>query len=146
VGTLVGSNDATRAFDRAFELGAVKDREGLRFLAATTMTWFDHRAGLDLTADVAVWCEALVLADAGHTRTTVEALLGARIAVVRVQTRGLWNRAAFDVDTLNVIEVDGDGHILASVTFDETNRVAAVAEAAKRFAMREGRERLAAGA
>ena len=128
-------NAATRAVDRwqqAFEAG---DVNALRTLWAPTMV-FDDRRGTALTVgDRDMLMASTELLIAWHTRAmrTRLATMGERLALERIRWFGTANGVRFEADSLVFTEVDQQGRIIASISFDVGNRRAAAVEMMDRY-------------
>jgi ketosteroid isomerase-like protein len=145
-------NAATRARDRLWEPVAAGDWEAVRALLAPACVLDDRRRLNRLTGDRDMLLASMqFLAGSGARPShTVLATAGDRLALARVRFAGpaaesapsaetfdpvrdaRW--AGFEIEVLQVIEVDAEGRILASILFDPDDRRAASAEMLERYA------------
>jgi class 3 adenylate cyclase len=145
-------NAATRARDRLWEPVAAGDWEAVRALLAPACVLDDRRRLNRLTGDRDMLLASMqFLAGSGARPShTVLATAGDRLALARLRFAGpaaesapsaetfdpvrdaRW--AGFEIEALQVIEVDAEGRILASILFDPDDRRAASAEMFERYA------------
>jgi class 3 adenylate cyclase/ketosteroid isomerase-like protein len=138
-------NTATRASQRLHACFALSDTEDFRAsfesLLAPSVRFDDRRSGVRLVGDRDTFVASAAMIHAAGSRPLrqVLATAGDRIAL----ERSLWRNEALgtEVDTLDVLEVDGEGRLIASVTFDPEDRRSAANEMLVRFRGGEGARR-----
>jgi len=122
-------NAATRAGDRWVECIAAEDWDALRALCAPIV--FEDRRRLARTTSA---CEMVVtnsqaIAElGGRASRTLLATSGDRLSLERVLWTATDQGAASEVDTLQIMEVDAEGRVVATIVFDPDDRRAASAE------------------
>jgi hypothetical protein len=127
-------NAATRANDRICECGETEDWDALRALLAPVV-FEDRRRLIRMTGD----CDMVVRniqvlwRFGARPQRTLLATAGDRLALQRTLWIAPQDRKAFEVELLDVIEVDAEGHVVASIIFDADDRAAASDEMAERY-------------
>jgi class 3 adenylate cyclase/ketosteroid isomerase-like protein len=129
-------NTATRTMERFAAAADARDWETLASLLAPEFRYEDRRSGLRDSGDRAKMLESVRVAASSGTRTSVEILAtaGERLALRRL---GFFARDGdqilFEVDTIQLDEVDGEGRYVSNVSFDPGDRGAAAAELRERY-------------
>jgi class 3 adenylate cyclase/tetratricopeptide (TPR) repeat protein len=134
-------NAATRASDRAQECLERRDWEALRTLCAPIL--FEDRRRLIRTTggcDMAVANGQVITEAGGRFSRTVLATAGQTLVLERILVTGPGTAATFEVEAFRLLEVDGEGRLLAAIIFDPDDRRAASLELLERFARSEGAE------
>jgi hypothetical protein len=142
-------NAATRATARFAELLAARDWDAMRTLCAPII--FEERRTLSRIVggcDMVLANNQLVAQSPGvHVSWTPLATAGERLALLHFRATGsnelqhpgtLAGVGAFETDTLEVVEVDAQGHFIATVVFDYGDRRSASREMFERYARGEG--------
>ena len=130
-------NPAVRASERFQELADAGEWGALRALCAPIR--FEDRRRLNrITGDCDMTIANAKLLVAAHARAsrTLLAVAGDRLALERMRWQGR-DEPSYEVETLQVLEVDADGHICAAILFDVDDRRAASIEMRER-AVRSG--------
>jgi class 3 adenylate cyclase/ketosteroid isomerase-like protein len=129
-------NAATRALDRWAARAAAQDWAGLEAVFAPDMTWEDRRPLVRDGGDRAKMLASVRLAaSAGVARygeVTPLATYGDRLALTHLRFSDAAH--SFEIEILQVDEVDAEGRIVASITFAPEDRRAAGEELMQRFA------------
>ena len=128
-------NAATRASDRWGEAVAAGDIGSVEALFAATLVFEDRRRGI-LTSggrEMLVANDRLLTSSKPHWSRTVLATAGDRLALWRSLVSGTYEGAAFEVEFLQVIEVDRDDRLVANIVFDPDDRRAASRELLERW-------------
>jgi class 3 adenylate cyclase len=128
-------NAASRARDRTTEAFLAGDWEALRELTSPAFRFDDRRKRALLGGDRELWIRNLqVVREVRGTRLARELIagFGERLALERVVWTGDAEDGAFESEFLRVTEVDAEGRLAGSVTFDAEDRSAAFAEAQSR--------------
>jgi len=138
---VIPPNAATRARDRWQRAVETNDRAALEALCAPEFLLDDRRRVASATLDRETYIRNATLIGAAVpsiTRTLL-ATSGDRLALERTRwTASLDGSSVFDMEHLVVVEVDGQGRLLAVTSFDPDERRAAGAELAERYARGEG--------
>jgi hypothetical protein len=128
-------NAATRANDRQLALAAAGEWEAVQALHPPGFVFDDRRRGLRTGADGDSYLASLRWALPGTQVTrTVLATAGDRLALQRNRFTRTKEILLFEIETLALTEIDGDGRIVAIVLFDPDDRAAASAELFERYA------------
>jgi class 3 adenylate cyclase len=145
-------NAATRAAHRWGEAIAAGDGESVEALLAPTLVFEDRRRGLLVTGDreMLLWNVRLLGSSRPRISHTVLATAGDRLKLSRVSFAGIardekvaaFEGVAFEVEFLELVEVDGDGRLVTVVAFDPDDRRAASAEMVERRARSDAADRL----
>jgi hypothetical protein len=130
-------NAATRTNDRWVERAEAGDWDALRSLVAAG-TFEDRRPLLRTKGDL----ESMALGNTKYAwggkgtraRRTLLATAGDRLALERVLWTSGTDPSAFEVDLLQLTEVDAEGSVIGYVFFDPSDRVAASTELFERYA------------
>jgi hypothetical protein len=130
-------NAATRADDRFFAYFAARNWAALAEILTDESFINDRRpvinAGLWDGRD-AVIANLQALADAAANVTSVIATRGERLALTRIRSSNRDPRQGdFDVEMLNIVEIDADEGIVAHVAFDPSDNDAAFEELEARY-------------
>jgi hypothetical protein len=129
-------NAATRASDRWHEAAGRGDRKSVEALFAPTLVFEDRRRGVRTSGG-----RELLLANERAIGTlepkpdwtrSVLATAGDRLALWRSLVAGTYEGGSFEVEFLQVLEVDGDGRVVANVVFDPDDLRAASVEMMER--------------
>ncbi|MBI1817962.1 MAG: nuclear transport factor 2 family protein [Deltaproteobacteria bacterium] len=127
-------NAASLARDRALEAFAARDWLALRALTSRDMVWEDRQKRALLTGDVELWISSLqTVSPWVRFEHELIATVGDRVALEHVGWVGGPKGGEFQIEQITLTEVDADGRIRASITFDLDDRRAAFAEAHARF-------------
>ncbi len=130
-------NAACQAYERIFAWFAAHDWDAMAEIVADDFSSEDRRrvvnAGVRHGRDAGI-ADVRAIADVGFTLTIVSVMTtrGGRLALLRVRAAGP-DPGAIKNDALNLVEVDADERIVASVVFDLNNFKAAVAELDARY-------------
>jgi hypothetical protein len=130
-------NAATRAKDRWHEYGGKRDWNGLRAAFAPGMLFEDRRRLLRITGDreMAVASAKSVFQGGAKSTRRLLATAGDQLALEHVRFERIEGGVlAFEVDNLTLLEADSEGRVVATITFDNDDRIAAGAEMLERFA------------
>jgi class 3 adenylate cyclase/ketosteroid isomerase-like protein len=135
-------NAATRVSQQVHACFAVRDTDEFRAsferLVAPSFGFDDRRSGIRFAGDRDTFLESAAMIHSAGSRPLrrVLATAGDRIAL----EHSLWRNETLgtEVDTLDVVEVDGEGRLLANVTFDARDRRGAANEMLVRFRNGEG--------
>ena len=128
-------NAASRALDRLEALIGAEDWDGLRDLCAPA-AMEDRRPHLQLSGDGATLIANLrLIARRAHFARALVATAGERLALERLLFNG--PPSYFEIETLQLTEVDADGRICATITFGLEQRAAAYDELSARLARGE---------
>jgi hypothetical protein len=133
-------NAASRVRDRIDEAFAAGDWAALRALASAGFVFDERRRGALVRGDVELWIKNMEVVRASPgARFTRERIgtLGDRIALERVVLAGEPDSGRFEIEFLLLTEIDADGRLAASITFDLDDRRDAFAEAQARFVVGE---------
>jgi class 3 adenylate cyclase/ketosteroid isomerase-like protein len=131
-------NAATRARDHQQQAREAQDWEALARLCAQAMLFDDRRSGIRLTGDRETYvASARIMASARPSRTLL-ATAGEQLALERVCWQGAGTDGAFEIELLQIWEVDADGCIVALIILDPDDRRAASAEMLERRARSDG--------
>jgi hypothetical protein len=127
-------NAATRAIDRYMALADAADWEALRALCAP-IKFDDRRRFNRIAGDSAMAVANARLIQESGTRVARASLAtaGDRLVLEHMLWTGTFE-GGFEVEALQVTEVDADGHLIAGVVFDPSDRRAASVEMRERFA------------
>ena len=128
-------NAASRTRDRQLEAFEARDWTAFESLCAATLRFDDRRRAVLAAGDRDTFVEsARLMASAGaRAARTALATAGDRLVLERILWAGAADGSAFEVEALQLIEVDDDGRIVASIGFDPDERRAASAELRERF-------------
>ena len=130
-------NTASRVFENEWSHFAARDWDALAELVADNYSGIDHRrvvrAENQHGRDVVVR-DLQAAADVGFTISMVSAVAirGERLVLARVRASGR-DPKAIQNDALNVVEIDAEERIVATVTFDLEDFDAAIAELDARY-------------
>jgi class 3 adenylate cyclase/tetratricopeptide (TPR) repeat protein len=126
-------NAATRASDRWVQLSEAHDWKALEALCAATCHFEDRRRGILVTGgrDTLLASTRLISSMGVRLSRTLLATAGDRLSLERILFIGPADR--FEVEALQVVEVDAQGRIVAVVGFDADDRCAASTELSRRF-------------
>ncbi len=130
-------NTASQAYERIFAWFAARDWDAIADIVADEFSSEDRRrvvnAGVRRGRDAGIE-DVRAIADVGFALTMVRVLTtrGGRLALLRVRAAGP-DPGAIKNDALNLVEVDTDERVVASVVFDLDNFEAAVAELDARY-------------
>jgi len=133
-------NAASRARDRTREASRARDWPALRALVSDDFVFDDRTKRALITGGVELWIASMKQTSGPTTDYERElvATFGERIALDRLAWAGETDDGIrWEADKLRLTEVDADGRIRASITFDLDDRGAAFAEARARFAAGE---------
>ena len=131
-------NAATRASRRWQRYAERGDWDALRRLCAPVV--YESRRRFDLTigdCETAITNTKVIAGAQTRAIRTVLATAGDRLALEHVRWTGPDDHHTFEIETLQVIEVDAEGRVVAAVMFDPRDRGAAIAEVLRRFAHSE---------
>ena len=134
-------NAATRAMDRFGEAVVARDWDALANLLAPEFHFDDRRRGILDRGDRAKMLASVRLAATAGATTTAETLAttGERLALQRIHFSGSeGDRLLWEIDTLQIVEIDAEGRIVMTVTFDPDDRRAASLEMRDRYFLGEG--------
>jgi len=129
---LIKPNAAARARGRTT---ATRDWDALRALVSAGFVFDDRRKRSLVSGDVELWIRNLEMVRAipgQHARELI-GTAGDRIALERVVWTGNQDGGAFENEFLRLTEINAEGQLTASTTFDPEDRRAAFAEAQARF-------------
>ncbi len=132
-------NAATRVSDRNREAVATRDWAVLEGMCAPTMVFDDRRRMVLTTGGRDLFLTNARLVARSRVSRTVLATAGDRLALLRYLWTGTYDGGAFEVENLEIIEVDGEGRIVAILIFDPDDRRAAGAELRERHARSDPR-------
>ena len=141
----IPANAATRVFHRFPAFRDAADWDGLRALHAPDATLDDRRPlfRAQVGVDAMVTTARLIAAERMQVDHARLAIAGDRLSLVATRlTRA--GEDAFEIELLQVAEVDGDGRIAALVYFDPSHRRAAADELFERYAAGQGATQLPA--
>jgi ketosteroid isomerase-like protein len=130
-------NAATRAMDRFGEAAAARDWDATASLLAPGFRFDDRRRGiLDRGDRAKMLASVRIAADSGaRAAGTTLATAGDRLALQRILFSISDGDAVMaEIETLQVVEIDAEGRLVATVTFDPDDRRAASAELVERYA------------
>jgi len=131
----VPENAAARSTARLIASVQAEDWNRVGALLAENVSFEDRRRGFLFSGDRQLMLANLRYIGAGaRTTTTLLATAGARLALQRYRFGALNGAAPFEVETLQVAEVDADGRVCAAVVFDPDDRRAASRELFERYA------------
>ena len=128
-------NAATRFSERMVAALTAQDLAGAEALTSDHARFEDRRAGVRMTGDRSLLLDNyryFVSQRIGSTATLL-ATLGDRIAVQRLRFHRLDDADSFEVEALQVSEVDAEGRLLVAIVFDASERAAAGREALDRY-------------
>jgi len=127
-------NAATRAHERWIECVETRDWDALRALVAP-IVWEDRRRLIRTTGDcdMAIAHARLVAWSGARESRTLLATSGDRLALQHFRWKGTNDGGPFEIDILEVSEVDAEGRIVASIVFDPDDRRAASLELLDRY-------------
>src|SRR5262249_26270189 len=135
--TRLTPNTASRIRDRTHELFTAGDWEGLRAFVSEDFVFEERRKHTLLTGGVDLWIESMKHIGPGTAQAReLIATFGDRIALDRLGWRGddgLRAGVHWEADTLRLTEVDADGRLRASISFEIDDQAEACAEGATRF-------------
>ena len=132
-------NAASRVYERMLTCFTARDWDGMANAMAADTFRDDRRRVVSGEANrgrEAAVAEAQAVADLGakHAAMTVVAIRGQRLALIRSRfSNGDPRPEAFHVDSLTVVEIDGDDRVAAHIMFDPDDREAAIAELDARY-------------
>jgi len=138
--TRIPPNAATRASDRLGEALVARDWDALRAHAGVEFRFEDRTRWAMVSGDVEVWIASvtfLVTESGARAERELLGTVGDRIALHQTAWRGASDGTRFELDRLQIFEVDADGKLRALILFDPDDRRAAFAEAQARFASGE---------
>ena len=130
-------NAASQAYERIFAWFAARDWDAMAEIVADEFSSEDRRqvvnAGVRYGRDAGI-ADVRAIAEVGFTLTIVSVMMtrGRRLALLRVRAAGP-DPDGIQNDALNLVEVDADKRVVASVVFDLDNFEAAVAEIDARY-------------
>lgn len=130
-------NAASQAYERIFTWFAARDWDAMAEVVADDFSNEDRRrvvnAGIRHGRDAGI-ADMRAIADVGFTLTMVGVIAtrGGRLALLRVRAAGL-DPVELQNDALNVVEVDADERVVASVVFDLDDFEAAIADLDTRY-------------
>ena len=130
-------NAATRTDERMGAALAARDLEAVAALCAPELVFDDRRRLNRLRGDRELFLAANRLMAGNRASRTVLATMGERLALSRVVWLGS-DAIPLEVEVLDVVEVDGEGRLVALVAFDPGDRRAASAEMTERYHRGEG--------
>jgi class 3 adenylate cyclase/ketosteroid isomerase-like protein len=127
---------ATRAADRWHEAAGAGDRAFIETFFAPALVFEDRRRGFRTAGDreMALANDRVIGSLRPHWSRTVLATAGDRLALWRSLVAGTDEEAPFEVEFLQVVEVDCDDRLVANIVFDPDDRRAASVELLTRFA------------
>jgi len=133
-------NAATRAGDRWHAAAAADDHAFIEWFYAPGLVFEDRRRGLRVMGgrEMALANESVIATQKPHWSRTVLATSGERLALWRSLVTGTSEEERFEIEFLQVVEVDGDGRLVANVVFDADDRRGAAQEMLERYARGEG--------
>ncbi len=128
-------NAATRAEHRRHDARQARDWDTLEALYAPTLVFDDRRRAFLTTGDRELLITSTRYIGSRGTRAaaTVLATAGDRLALTHVRWTGPDGGPAFEIETLEVLEVDTEGRVVAVIVFDVDDRRAASLELFERF-------------
>jgi class 3 adenylate cyclase/tetratricopeptide (TPR) repeat protein len=128
-------NAATRALEHYHRSLESRDRDALEALCAPTLLFEDRRRAMLTTGNREMLLESSRLVGESRARAQrrIVSTAGDRLALVLVQWRGP-DSVPFEIDALDLIEVDETGRIVALLVYDLHDRAAAGIELTERFA------------
>jgi hypothetical protein len=130
-------NAATRVAERWKAAAAARDWDALESLFSPDFRFEDRRRGIRDSGNRAKMFASFRVSMAAGTRITFETLAtaGDRLALRSMHFR-IYDGDALvaEIDTLQVMELDAAGQVVATVTFDPDDRRAASVEMLERFA------------
>ncbi|RIK95834.1 MAG: hypothetical protein DCC71_22980, partial [Proteobacteria bacterium] len=123
-------NAAVRAMERFLERREADDRDGVRALCAPDCVWDDRRPATRLSGDreTFVASSRVIKASRARAERTLLAVNGDRLALHRVRFVGGDASAPFEIELLELVEVDAEGRIAAMLCFPPEDRRAAAVE------------------
>ena len=130
-------NAASQAYERIFAWFAARDWDAMADIVADEFSSEDRRrvvnAGVRHGRDAGI-ADMRAIADVGFTLTMVSVLTtrGGGLALLRVRAAGP-DPGAIKNDALNLVEVDADGRVVASIVFDLDDFDSATAELDARY-------------
>jgi ketosteroid isomerase-like protein len=135
----IPANAATRAALRWHEAVAAGDFEFVEAFFAPTLVFDDRtrRSLLRGDRELLLANDRLIAASRPRSSIAVLATAGDRLALQHVTIVGDFEDAPFEIEFLQIVEVDGDGRLVASIAFDPDDRRAASAELFERYARSE---------
>jgi ketosteroid isomerase-like protein len=138
-------NAAMRVHGRWREATAAADRESLEALYAPTLVFEDRRRSMLTSGDrqMLLANDLLIGSSRPGISATFLATAGDRLSLQHMLIAGTYEDAAYEAEFLQVIEVDGDGRLVAVIAFDPDDRCAASRELLERSARSEGSSSLA---
>jgi ketosteroid isomerase-like protein len=128
-------NAATQAVDGLQDAREAQDWDAYGALCAPALVIDDRRRSILLTGDRDMFIATgrwLASHDVGRTRTLL-ATAGDRLALERFLWTGATDAPDAEAEALTLTEVDAEGRVVASITFDPDDRRAASAEMYERF-------------
>jgi ketosteroid isomerase-like protein len=133
-------NAATRAADRWHEAAGTGARALIEAFFAPTLVFEDRRRGFRTAGgrEMALANDRVIGSLRPYWSRTVLATAGDRLALWRSLVEGANEEAPFEVEFLQVVEVDCDDRLVANIVFDPDDRRAASLEMSKRFRRGEG--------
>jgi tetratricopeptide (TPR) repeat protein len=128
-------NAATRASAVLGQCYATEDWERMRALCAP-IVWEDRRRLARTIGDVDLVVEnaRIVASSQPRLSTTTLATAGDRLALQRLDWSGVADGGAWEMEMLEVMEVDSHGRVVAAIEFDADDRRAASLELLERYA------------
>jgi len=129
-------NAATRAGDRWLACAEKRDWEAVAVLFVPGLEYEDRRRLFRITGDrdMAMASMREIASLGARPSTTLLATAGDRLALHHILFSGGDGESEFEVDTLQLTEVDAEGRFVAVIAFDADDRRAAAAEMRERFA------------
>jgi ketosteroid isomerase-like protein len=130
-------NAATRWTERMHDAFHRRDWQAIEQMLAPSLLFDDRRRTLRLTGGRDLMLESMRLIATRPTirvTGTVLATAGDRVALHRLRWSGGTPGSEFEVEYLGVVEVDAEGHLTASISFDLDDHRAASRELFERFA------------
>jgi ketosteroid isomerase-like protein/tetratricopeptide (TPR) repeat protein len=133
-------NAASLTGDRLQQAIDARDWDGLREMCAPAMQYEDRRRGSLLAGDreMFVASAAVYVSNQERMRRTLLATAGDRLSLTRLRRSGATpDVAAWEMETLSLIELDAEGRIARVLAFDPDERRAASLEMFERYARSE---------
>ena len=128
-------NAATRAEHRRHDAREAHDWDALELLYAPTLVFDDRRRAFLTTGgrELLITSTRYIGSRGTRAAATVLATAGDRLALSHVRWTGPDGGLAFEIETLEVLEVDTEGRVVAVIVFDVDDRRAASLELFERF-------------